>query len=71
MELPFGGADASGSGRVHGKDGIRALCREQIVVDGALPIAREPWWLPYDDGLGALILRNLERALALRDRLPF
>ena len=71
MELPFGGAGASGLGRVHGIDGLRALSREQIVVDGQLPIAKEPWWLPYDNKVGAVILAGLDRALRLRDRLPF
>jgi acyl-CoA reductase-like NAD-dependent aldehyde dehydrogenase len=71
MELPFGGHGASGFGRVHGVDGMRALARDQIIVDGHLPIRREPWWLPYDAPLGETILRGLERALSWRDRLPF
>ena len=71
MELPFFGHAASGMGRVHGEDGLRALCREQIVVDGHLPTGKEPWWLPYEDGVGELLLKGLERALSLRDRVPF
>jgi len=27
-ELPFGGSGASGNGRVHGVEGLRALCEE-------------------------------------------
>ncbi len=71
MELPFGGDGASGFGRVHGVEGLRALAREQIVVDGKLPLDKEPWWLPYNDGVGELVLRGLEHALAVREKLPW
>lgn len=65
MELPFGGEGSSGLGRVHGVEGLRALAREQILVEGHLPLAKEPWWLPYDGRLTDLLLENLERALTV------
>jgi acyl-CoA reductase-like NAD-dependent aldehyde dehydrogenase len=68
MELPFGGARDGGFGRVHGVDGLRALAHEQIVVEGHLPIAREPWWLPYDGRGADMLLKALGPALALLDR---
>jgi acyl-CoA reductase-like NAD-dependent aldehyde dehydrogenase len=68
MELPFGGDGASGAGRVHGIEGLRALAREQIVVSGHLPIAKEPWWLPYDDKNIDRGLKHLERLLSFLER---
>jgi acyl-CoA reductase-like NAD-dependent aldehyde dehydrogenase len=68
MELPFGGARDGGWGRVHGVDGLRALAHEQITVEGHLPIAREPWWLPYDGRGADMLLKALGPALALLDR---
>ncbi len=68
MELPFGGARDGGWGRVHGVDGLRALALEQIVVEGHLPIAKEPWWLPYDGRGADMLLKALGPALALLDR---
>lgn len=68
MELPFGGARGGGWGRVHGVDGIRALADEQIIVDGHLPLRKEPWWLPYDNKGADLLLKALGPALSLLDR---
>jgi succinate-semialdehyde dehydrogenase/glutarate-semialdehyde dehydrogenase len=68
MELPFGGQGASGWGRVHGVEGIRSLAREQIVVDGKLPLVKEPWWLPYDARMADFALRHLERVMSWWDR---
>ncbi len=49
-ELPWGGVGESGSGRIHGADGLRAFSRAKSVVDQrfALPISltsfdRPPW----------------------------
>ncbi len=67
MELPFGGTRAAGHGRVHGVEGLRALTDDQIIVEGHLPIAKEPWWLPSDDQLGDTLLRHLERGLRIVD----
>ncbi len=67
-ELPFGGVGDSGYGRVHGDEGLRALCVQQIIVEpGPLRRRREPWWQPYDGH--ALALRFVDRALDVVDRL--
>jgi succinate-semialdehyde dehydrogenase/glutarate-semialdehyde dehydrogenase len=68
MELPFGGARAGGIGRVHGVDGLRALCDEQVLVERHLPIKKEPWWLPYNSRGADWVLRALEPALRILDR---
>ena len=68
VELPFGGVGDSGYGRVHGDEGLRALCVQQIIVEpGPLRRRREPWWQPYDGH--ALALRFVDRALDVVDRL--
>jgi hypothetical protein len=53
---------------VHGVDGLRALCVEQVIVDGHLPISKEPWWMPYDEGLLSTMMRALPAAVKLWDR---
>ena len=63
-EVPFGGKGDSGFGRVHGEEGLLALCDEQIVVEGALPLDREPWWQPYGR-VPDLVLQGLKRARVL------
>ncbi len=69
MEVPFGGRGSSGIGRVHGIAGLRALCHAQVLVEGHLPINKEPWWLPYDDAIAKLALRTLPVAVRLWDRI--
>jgi acyl-CoA reductase-like NAD-dependent aldehyde dehydrogenase len=67
-ELPFGGVGASGFGRVHGDEGLRSLCVQQIVVEpGAVRPSREPWWQPYPGHKH--VLRALDVALDVIDRL--
>jgi acyl-CoA reductase-like NAD-dependent aldehyde dehydrogenase len=68
-DVAFGGAGASGVGRVHGAEGLRALCLEQIVVEPTLPLlAREPWWQPYDRDPKPW-LTVLDKTLGLLERL--
>lgn len=66
-ELPFGGVGDSGFGRVHGDDGLRALCVQQIVVEPRVRPAREAWWQPYPGH--RTVLRVVDRALDVVDRL--
>jgi acyl-CoA reductase-like NAD-dependent aldehyde dehydrogenase len=67
-ELPFGGVGGSGFGRVHGDEGLRSLCVQQIVVEpGAVRPSREPWWQPYPGHKH--VLRALDVALDVIDRL--
>ena len=48
LELPMGGAKASGLGSRHGAGGIRKYCSQQaIVVTPRLALKREPHMYPY------------------------
>ena len=42
--LPFGGEGLSGLGRLHGKEGLRSLCRTKSVVENRFQFLKEPWW---------------------------
>lgn len=42
--LPFGGEGMSGFGRLHGKEGLRALCRTKSVVKNKFNFIPDPWW---------------------------
>ena len=67
-ELPFGGVGASGYGRVHGDEGLRSLCVQQVLVEpSSRRPSREPWWQPYRGH--PLVLRWLDRALDVIDAL--
>jgi succinate-semialdehyde dehydrogenase/glutarate-semialdehyde dehydrogenase len=47
-ELPFGGIGESGIGRVHGDEGLRAVCETRTVDYNRGPMfKREPVWFPY------------------------
>ncbi len=47
-ELPFGGIGDSGNGRVHGDEGLRAVCDTRTVDYNRGPMfKREPVWFPY------------------------
>jgi acyl-CoA reductase-like NAD-dependent aldehyde dehydrogenase len=47
-ELPFGGVQDSGLGRVHGDEGLRAMCETRTVDYNRGPMfKREPVWFPY------------------------
>jgi succinate-semialdehyde dehydrogenase/glutarate-semialdehyde dehydrogenase len=50
-EVPFGGVKHSGTGRVHGHEGLRGMCHAQHVSleRFALPV-REPWFYPHTPG---------------------
>lgn len=48
LELPMGGAKASGLGSRHGAGGIRKYCSQQaIVVSPRLALKKEPFMYPY------------------------
>ncbi|MFH1732187.1 MAG: aldehyde dehydrogenase family protein [Planctomycetota bacterium] len=47
--LPFGGVKASGFGRNHGPEGIRAFCTETSVMECTSSQAAEPHWFPHDE----------------------
>lgn len=45
-DVPFGGVKKSGYGRVHGAQGLYAMCQERVVVSEKYPLPREFWWQP-------------------------
>ncbi len=56
-EVPFGGIKNSGYGRIHGSEGLRAMCHVKHVSVNRTPLpARSPFWFPYDQ-------RDFSRAL--------
>jgi len=42
--IPFGGEGLSGVGRMHGKEGLRSLCRIKSVVENRFNFIDEMWW---------------------------
>src|SRR5690606_6658583 len=48
-EVPFGGVKHSGIGRVHGDDGLRAMCNVKHVSEGRVGPLRTAWY-PYSPG---------------------
>jgi succinate-semialdehyde dehydrogenase/glutarate-semialdehyde dehydrogenase len=57
-EAPFGGVKESGIGRVHGDEGLQAMCEQRHVNYNRVPtIKREPVWFPYRPGSYATMLR--------------
>jgi acyl-CoA reductase-like NAD-dependent aldehyde dehydrogenase len=56
--LPFGGFKASGLGRRHGDEGLRAFTQPQSVIVHEWPLdAPDPWWFPYDKVKSAWLRR--------------
>jgi acyl-CoA reductase-like NAD-dependent aldehyde dehydrogenase len=56
LELPMGGAKASGLGSRHGAGGIRKYCSQQaIVVTPRLALKREPHMYPYKNRTSRLL----------------
>jgi acyl-CoA reductase-like NAD-dependent aldehyde dehydrogenase len=56
LELPMGGAKASGLGSRHGAGGIRKFCAQQaIVVTSRLALKREPHMYPYKNRTSRLL----------------
>jgi len=58
LELPMGGAKASGLGSRHGAGGIRKYCSQQaIVVTPKLAMKKEPFMYPYKSRTSKLLAR--------------
>jgi acyl-CoA reductase-like NAD-dependent aldehyde dehydrogenase len=58
LELPMGGAKASGLGSRHGAGGIRKYCSQQaIVITPRLALKREPHMYPYKGRTSRLLAR--------------
>ena len=47
LELPMGGAKASGMGTRHGKGGIRKFCQHQSILVTRFALSNEPHMYPY------------------------
>jgi len=61
MELPMGGAKASGLGSRHGAGGIRKYCSQQaIVVTAKLAMKKEVFMYPYKSRTSRLLGRALK-----------
>ena len=59
--IPFGGEGLSGVGRMHGKEGLRSLCRIKSVVENRFNFINEIWWFGRSEKIESLInkLTNL------------
>jgi acyl-CoA reductase-like NAD-dependent aldehyde dehydrogenase len=68
-ELPFGGVKASGYGRVHGEEGLLAMCQTRVVCDDRITFApgRDPWWFPYSGKAVKTVLGTVRKTLAVLD----
>ena len=49
--LPFGGEGLSGIGRLHGYEGLRALCRTKSVLENRFRFLPDPWWFGHSKGI--------------------
>jgi acyl-CoA reductase-like NAD-dependent aldehyde dehydrogenase len=69
LELPMGGAKASGLGSRHGAGGIRKYCSQQaIVVTPKLAMKREPFMYPYKARTTRLLARMFKLLYGRGDR---
>ncbi|MDQ3631338.1 MAG: aldehyde dehydrogenase family protein [Actinomycetota bacterium] len=59
LELPMGGAKASGMGTRHGKGGIRKFCRHQSILVTRFALKDEPQMYPYKKG----VTKGLQKAI--------
>lgn len=54
-EVPHGGMKQSGTGRVHGVEGLLECVRTMTVVDDMLTAVRQPWWFGYGPASAARV----------------
>jgi succinate-semialdehyde dehydrogenase/glutarate-semialdehyde dehydrogenase len=48
-EVPHGGVKESGTGRMHGEDGLRECARTKAIIADRMPGLRQPWWFGYGE----------------------
>ncbi len=53
--LPFGGEGLSGLGRLHGKEGLRALSRTKSVVKNRFNFIPDPWWFSQSEKMKGIL----------------
>ena len=58
--IPFGGEGLSGVGRMHGKEGLRSLCRVKSVVDNRFNFINELWWFGRSDKIKNLLNKAIK-----------
>ncbi len=61
LELPMGGAKASGLGTRHGKGGIRKFCQHQSILVTRFALRNEPQMYPYKKS----VTKGLQKAIRL------
>ena len=61
LELPMGGAKASGMGTRHGEGGIRKFCQHQSILVTRFALKDEPQMYPYKKG----VTKGLQKAIRL------
>ena len=54
-DLPFGGMGLSGIGKVHGKEGLRAFCRQKGYMRNRIQFKSEFWWYNRSEKFGKLL----------------
>jgi len=50
MDLPFGGVDGSGFGRLNGAEGIRGYCNRRAILEDRFPVRVPAKVFPVDEG---------------------
>mgnify|MGYP000529493954 CR=1 FL=1 len=58
--IPFGGEGLSGVGRMHGKEGLRSLCRIKSVVENRFNFIDEMWWFGKSKKMKNLLNRAIK-----------
>jgi len=58
--IPFGGEGLSGVGRMHGKEGLRSLCRIKSVVENRFNFINEMWWFGRSNKIEALLNKAIK-----------
>lgn len=59
-ETPFGGVGHAGWGRVHGDEGLRAMCDVRHVSYDRFPLGpRDPLWFPYSEAARQTVAKGL------------
>ena len=58
--IPFGGEGLSGVGRMHGKEGLRSLCRVKSIVENRFNFINELWWFGRSEKIKNLLNKAIK-----------